>query len=403
MTDPAIPNAADAIGQGISALVALRPAAILHIDSGKYGNVFTGWRGQQALLIARIVDEVAQSRLSTAFGDGLRQLVASEFDIIIQNDGSAPAVGIFQINRTNVMTPGTIPRGSRLRRLPVPTLSPPVREASYALTEDVYLQQANYVANLPVVCTQNGTIGNTPADDGTGTTPYPSLTQQFQFVDQVFDPTIAQQILGAQMGGGADPTTDDDLRRFARAMASGRYAPTISALIAFAYQGYGVRRAAVYEDSVSAITRIQIADGSRFGSALWASQVQQSLLDTAVGFGCRVQVGVTFPSWVNVQPTITLRDSQYANYTTDISNNVRAAVNDYFTTRDDFLTFKASALRARISRADPRILTCTAVTVTSPQGLPFSDTTPYVPGNGPPTAFFTLANNGLLPTYLNPS
>lgn len=403
MTDPVIPNAADAIGQGINALVALRPAAVSHIDSGTYGNVFAGWRAQQALLIARLADEVAQSRLATAYGDGLRQLVASEFDVFVSSDGSSPATGIFQITRTNVMKAGTIPRGSRIRRLPVPTQSPPVLEATYQATEDVYLQSANYTAILPVVCTAAGSVGNYGNPDGTGSSPYSTVAQAFQFIDTIFDPTVGQNLALADIGGGADATTDVDLRRFAGAMAIGRYAPTVAALIAYAFSGLGVRRAAVFEDTQAAVTWLQIADGSRGGSSLWASQVAQHLQDVpAVGFGCRVIVTPTLVTWVNVQATIVLRDSNYANFTTAISNNVRAAVDDYFTNRDDFLTFKNAAVRGRIARADPRILTCTSVTVTTTQGVTIADPPAYAGGN-PPRSFYRLASNGVLPTYVNPS
>jgi hypothetical protein len=402
VTDGAIPTSYDPIGAGIAALVAARPSALPHVDQGRYANVLAGWRAQAALCIARIADEVRSSRLPTAQGDALRALVASEFDIQSNSDGRSTAIGTARISRTG-MTAGTLPRGTRFRRVPNPNLSPPIREATYALTEDMFLGSAQSTATLPAQCTQDGSIGNVFFDDGTYTN---TVTTPYQFIDPVFDPSIVFVPFGVDMGGGAEITVDDDLRRAARAMAQGRYAPVIAALLAFAYRGYGVRRVAVLDDTFYGIARVAVADGSRNGSALWCSRVKQALYDNnAVGFGCRIDVQPAILVWVAVTATVVLRDSNSQNYTTDISNNVRAALTSYFGDRDDWYSFKTPAVRAVISRADPRILTCASATVTLANGTTQPDVTPWVPDGQhvQSRTFWTLANRGLNVTYVNPS
>jgi hypothetical protein len=278
-----------------------------------------------------------------------------------------------------------------------------VREAIYQTTEDSYLPSTGGVVIVPLQCTQAGTVGNTPPDDGTSPNPLP-VGQQFRFLDPVFDPSLASNIVSIEVGGGADVTSDDDLRRAARAMAQGRYAPTIAAIAAFALRGYGVRRAAVFEDPAVAVTRLLVADGSRYGSRQWCDRIKQGLYDApAVGFGCRLEVRPAAPVWVSAQATILLRDANFRSYTTDITQNVSDAVARYFTLRDDFYTFRLSTLRGIVARADPRILTCTGVTITSPLGVPIAEPPAFVPGGPLPSAFYTLAQSGLQATYLNPS
>ena len=399
MTDPAIPNANDPIGVGINAMVAARPSILPHVDTGRYANVLIGWRAQAAMLIARIADEVRSSRLATAQGDALRALVASEFDIQTNGDGRSTAIGLVNASRSGTGA-GTIPSGTRWRRVPNPNLSPPVKEATYVTTEDVFVQTGMTSGILlPSRCTQDGITGNINPDDGTYTN---TVTTPYQWIDPVFDPTLT--FFAVSMGGGAEITVDDDLRRAARAMAQGRYAPVTSALLAFAYRGQGVRRAAAIEDTSTGITRMIVADGSRGGSSLWASRVRQGLEDApAIGFGCRVQVYPATIGWVAVTATVVLRDSRFQNFTSDISNAIRAALTSYFTDRDDFYAYKTPAVRAVISRADPRILTCTSAVVTTATGFSQIDPPPYQPGNPPINVFWTLASRGLSVTYQNPS
>jgi hypothetical protein len=398
MTDPAIPSSYDPIGVGIAALVAARPSVLTHLDTGRYANVLVGWRAQCALLIARIADEVRSSRLTTAQGDALRALVASEFDVPTNTDGRSTAIGSVLAGFSGTKS-GTMPRGMRFRRVANPNLSPPVKDATYALTEDVYIPLGFTSAPLPAQCTQDGAAGNIIPHDGTFTN---SVTTPYVWIDPVFDP--ATSFVSVDMGGGAEITVDDDLRRAARAMAQGRFAPVVAALLAFAYRGYGVRRAAVFEDTAFAISRVVVGDGSRNGSVAWAAKVKQALYDNeAVGFGCRVAVTQAVVQWVAVAATIVLRDSNYQNFTTDISNNVRTALNAYFGDRDDWWSLKVATVRGVIGRADPRILTCTAATVTLANGTALTDTTPYVPGTNAPQNLWTLANKGLQPTYVNPS
>lgn len=398
MTDPAIPNSYDSIIASIAALIAARPSTQPYVVSGKYGNVLAGWRAQAMLCISRIADEVRSSRLTTAQGDALRALVSSEFDIPTNTDGRASAVGYVLTNRAGI-TPGTVGRGTRFRRVANPSLSPPIKEAVYSLLEDTYITVGTNT--FTAQCTQDGSTGNIFPDDGTFTN---TVTTPYQWIDPVFDPTIS--FTAVEAGGGAEVTVDDDLRRAARAMAQGRYAPVLSALSAFAYRaGLGVRRVATFDDTANGVARLAVADGSRNGSVLWANRVKQALIDSgAVGFGCRIDVKPAAIKWVAVTATVVLRDANAQNFTTDISNSIRAALTSYFGDRDDWYAFKTAAVRAVISRADRRILTCSSATVTLANGTAQADTTPYVPGTVFTTMpFWTLASRGLSVQFVNPS
>jgi hypothetical protein len=405
MVDSAIPRVEDAVTAALNALIAARPTALTHLDNGKYGNVVTGWRAQEAVLVQRIADEVRASRIATSFGQALRDLASSEFSVQ-PVDGAVAAIGTFTFTKSvGAFATGVIKRGTRIRRIANPSVFPQQKDATYQTLDDVYVPAGATTVVLNVQAAAPGAASNVTPTDGSGT-PL-TIAQQFAFADPVYDTTYftsASNTITVDIGGGSDGIVDDDVKRLALSVGIGQFGPLLGALITGALAGRGVKRAATYEDPTTGIATVFAADGSFHGSSLWASSIRQSLFDGAfVGFGCGVGVRPATLTLVAVQATIVLRDGSYLPYTVDIGNNVRAALNSYFSNRPDWYSFKLAAIRAAIAGADKRILTCPLATVTAPgTGVAFLEPTAFT--SAPATlSFWSLSNNGLSATYTTPS
>ena len=359
MADPQIPRLDDAVGRGVEGLLAARPSVGNKVEVGRYGHVIAGWRAQLALLINRIADEVRSGRLPYAAGQGLRDLIASEFDTII-NDAPTPAVGSIVLLRSlGSLGGGVIRKGTKFRRPADPTAQPvPKQEASYEAVLDIPLIQGATTVTVPLQASRAGSFANILL-------PVSGTSADIVLSDPLFDTNL--QASTCSMGGGSDGFDDSALRRIAGAFARGRYAPTVSALLAGALLGTGVRFAIVREDTTLAIANVSVADQSWGSSDRLSLVVQQKINDVFLGFGCRVKVLKTPNIYIRVSATVTLRDPIFSTDTTPIDVAIRSALRDYFNLRPDWDIWKLSAVRAVISNADVRILTCTAATVSDAQ------------------------------------
>jgi hypothetical protein len=378
MTDPILARVTDPIARGIEALVRARPSAAPHIDGGRYGHLFAGWRAQEALVLAALADRVASMRLGTATGDDLRELAASEFDALIDASRTT-AIGTMRLARTGARPAGVIRNGSLFRRAANPAATPPYADALYQATADVYVPGGAAIADVPVEATQSGAGANVLA---------PS-TPTFEVASSLFD--SAWRVANGEAAGGSDGVTDVDVRRIARAVAIGRNGPVANAVIAGAMLATGARHAAVIEDSARAVTRLLLADASWTSSTAWRARIQQLLYDGYVGFGCRVAVESVPNSFVKVSARLVLRNASLLSDTSEIATNAASALRRYFDERPDWYTYRLGALRAVLARCDPRVLTCDDATVESM----WSQFAMPIHGDGPTYTHVFLVDNAL--------
>ena len=206
--------------------------------------------------------------------------------------------------------------------------------------------------------------------------------------------------------GGADGTSEDLLRRAARAYALGRYAPTLGAISAGVLQA-GAYQAAVFDVPSQAITVVLAEDVSWAVSNTWLAELQSAVQASAVGFGCKVLVTGATNTFVRVACTITLRDPSFIVDTSDVSAALATAVQGYFDNRPDWYTWRLGALRGVCSRAHPNILMCQSVVVTdavSGNVLPEPTTNPKLgfTGNGNTAYHYLLCDGAVQATYLVP-
>jgi Baseplate J-like protein len=396
MVRPILPSVVDPIGRGIDALVRARPTAARHVERGRYSHPFAGWRAQEAILLARIAEEIRAARLPTAEGDALRALAASEFDTDVV-DGPTRAIGTISMWRPIEPVPaGVIRKGSTFRRVGDPSATPARVDVLYAAVEDVYVPRFTYTAKVIVEATAPGTAANIVPSDA------PQFAQpplELQIASALFDPTF--RIDTGDAGGGSDGVTDDDVRRMARAFVLGRVGPTTAAILAGALLSTGVKRVAAFEDPVGAQTVLTIADGSFSGSTAWAARVRQRLYDEFVGFGCKVAVGFAQNRFVKVTAKLTLRDAAYRYDTSAVLTNAQKALRRYFDDRPDWYSFRNRAVRAVLARCDPRVLTCTSAIVESAWGAgPMPEPAPVTPGA--PVFHYWLADDALSVQFENP-
>ena len=390
--DPIVPRPDQAIGAGIEQLVALRPAAQAFIDSGYYGNVFAGWRAQLAVAIQRLVREIEGSRLETATGDALRDLCASEFDTVLPI-GPIASLGTANLLREVDGGPGVIPKGTRFRRGATADPLLPRTEASYVSAQDVVVPQGLFHVPVPIIATRAGAFANTPA--GLTAQGQPFGLQDIQLADALFDKGFS--VDSATSAGGSDGVSDDLLRAAAQAYAVGRYAPTVGAVLAQAILS-GAAHVAVLEDAALGRSNVLALDVS------WASSpALRATLQTAVngeGFGLRAVVFDGVNQFVRVKADVTLRREANVTDYSDVTAALTAAATAYFTTRTDWYTWRAGALRAALTRAHRSIRACTAAAVidAAPTGDPLSEP-PAIPDVSTGAIHWSLAPGAVEVTF----
>jgi hypothetical protein len=368
MSDPPIiPRPDQAVGAGVEALVALRPAAQGFIDTGRYGNVLAGWRAELALVVQRLVREIEASRLETATGEALRDLCASEFDTVL------PLAPIASIGTANLIRevdggPGVIPKGTRFRRAATSDPLLPRTEASYVSSLDIVVPQGLFHVPVPIVATRQGAFGNTPA--GLTAQGQPFGLSDIELADTLFDKGFS--VDSATTAGGSDGLTDDVLRAAAQAYAVGRYAPTTGAILAQVILA-GATHVAVVEDTTAAVSNVLALDVSWASSPAWRAVLQTAVQDQ--GFGLRATVFDGVNQFVRVKADVALRREAHVTDPSSVLAALTTAATAYFTTRPDWYTWRTAALKAALTRAHPAIRACTSVTVidAAPTGDPLRE------------------------------
>lgn len=381
MADLPLPSAANCLTPLIESLVQDKPARLAHINYGvgNWSNVLAGWKAQATLNLRRVADEMMQARLPLASGKGLRELAASKFFANIV-DVPTRAIGQFVLVRNDSAgTGGTIPAGTRFRRSADPRAQPvPIQAADFVSLADInapFGTSAGATFQVPVQCVQTGTAGNVVVEYLNAAGQFDTAGTDIQLVDSLFGRFSIQS---ATCAGGGTSFSDDEVRRIAGAQPKGRRGPTDGAVYAGAYLATGVRHVAVFEDLVNANTVIYVADESwASDTAYWQPAVIQTLLDGWAGFGCSLNpngAGLVDNIFLNVAATVQLRSADALRSTAAVQAAVEAKLRSYFNDRPDWYTFRRAAIRGVIARADPRILTCTSVTITDRvSGVAYSD------------------------------
>ena len=397
----------DVLGPAIDALVASRPRAMKHVETGRYGNLLASWKGQVALVRARLVSEVVASSLRRAEGQPLAELVASEYFAELPPDPQR-AVGEAVIFRQVVnassgtignFTAGSIPVGKRFRRAAAPDAFPPREEALYQTTEPQVVDKNDtqppqnlgggqyrhtQAFALNVAAMREGPHANTPYDGS-------SASVECELVDTLFSADFeATEVVAA---GGTLGIADEQLRALALATYSGLNGPNVQALIAGALTDPGVRRAVHFLDPNTARAVLYVGDESWASSFNYRQRVLKRLnAKPWTGFGARCELRGIQNVGITLKATVMLRGSEYSGDVADIAAAVRKVTRRYFDERPDWYTWRLSALGGIISSADPkrRVLTCTSVQVTGSTGTALTE----------PSVNF-IQDTGTLPNLLN--
>lgn len=367
MVDPILPTADEVLRPGVEALTALRPNALPYINTGTgvWSRIIAGLRAQVELELVRLSDAVKSQRLNLSEGTELRNLIQSEYAPLPSLDPVA-AVGTVTLTRTGSKPQGIIKKGTKFNRLAVgvatPT-SPALPQVRYKAAQDIFVPNGTTSIDIPLVADQTGTSSNQPLFTG--------LPTNIQIGETLFDSLFT--VVNYSMAGGSNGFSDPELRSYARAYVSGQYAPNERALIAGALGSLGVKHAAISDPGLGTST-VWVADGSWASSPQWTSSVKQSLYTNKwVGFGCVADVqGVTnIP--VGISCTLRLTDATAIFDTAEISAAVIAAAQNYFDTRQDWYIWRTKSLKAAVSRAHEKILSCPTLTVVDANGNPLAE------------------------------
>lgn len=413
MTDAAIPDPRFILAAGIDALVALRPAALKHINSGKgrYYDLITGWRATIDVAVARIAREVAAGFLSTAEGDELIAYVASEHDAVVDRTPYA-AVGTVTLQRsTGPLLGGVIKKGTKFFRESDPSANPAVESSDYESTSPVVVAAGQELVSVRVRATRPGLPGNDRVEVVSGVpTPRNRLTvNPADLFDRLLVPTLSS------VAGGTSKPTDGYARRLAVAHSIGQYGPTAGAVVAAALKAPGCSRVAYFEDPTVGASVLFPADESWATSETFRSAALQRVTDPdgpeVLGFGPRCVIGSVANQYVSGVATVSLRAARFLDSSEQINDAIRTALRAYLDDRPEWYTWKASAIRSVIARCDPRILGCSSFTMTDLAGATLTEPSAISTDFGLTDPFsagiyathYFLAGNGVTVTYEVPT
>lgn len=433
-----LPLVDEVLAEGVAAFVQARPSAAPFVNSGRYGDIFEGWRAQLDLLNRRLTAEVRAARLMCD-GEDLADLVSSEFRVEVSR-GQQKAIGEAILLRTQTVpspTPtfsvGVIKQGTKFRKDPDPTANPPVEAAEYASTRSVLVTNdatlpgsisINYLpgsititstdlgggqfrhrqyVTVPIQCTVAGPAGNDPKIQ--------NVVDHIVLADTLFTADFTGDgtdsgVISARAAGGSSGQADDDLRRIAKAARTGGFAPVEAALVAGALSNAGVKRVAVLNDTALARSIIYIADQS-WGASTQLTQTVTSILRSAwAGFGIRFVVRPFVNRVVGVKATAILAKPDDIANTEAIDQSVRTALAAYFDERPDPYIFRRNSIGGVIASASRKILVCSpspAPTVIDMQlGTDIDEPAQPTAADGSLTHYL-MASNGVRITYKVPS
>src|SRR5258708_30627660 len=163
MADPQIPTADSVVGPGIDKLIALRPNSLKHINygTGRYSHIFAGVRAQVATMLKRLADEAKSARLKLAEGQSLKDLAASEYDTVVNNEAQFALADVTLTRSTGPLSAGMIRKGTRFRR-PADSSSQPLikQEVLYTALADVVVLQAVTPLQVLLQAQRSGAFGN---------------------------------------------------------------------------------------------------------------------------------------------------------------------------------------------------------------------------------------------------
>lgn len=367
MAKPILPSASSFVTAAIDAIVAERPetAALFNQPGTAWANLPIVWRAQALVLLARLGGEVRAARLKFSTGDALRALCASEFQTQLPPNPQT-ALASVQLYRPNAVAgQGVIRAGTAFTKLANPKATPlPIPAATYVTTSTVYVSATDLTVTLPLVATSPGSAANLPVFVGQ------SNGGLIQPAEPLFDPSFTwstdpTNTATATASGGSDGLPDAVLVAAARAYAIGQFGPTQGALIAGLLRQQSVRHYAEFPATLSLpYAQAYIADQSWAQCPPWVGSVAQVVADAWTGFGCRIRFGGVQNLQIVASPTIVLNSTNDLNSTDAIDANVRAVAEAYFNDRPDWYRYRLGTLQALLSKADPRIRQCSAVTVT---------------------------------------
>ncbi len=394
--DPILPKPSELIAPGIDALVALRPAALPHINdgTGHYAQVFGMLKAQANVALAHLADEVKQARLPFASGSGLTDLVRSEYGVPI-DFGPTTAIGEVQLTRVNTSRSGAIPKGTRFVRRANPRAIPvPLEVAEYVSIEPSIFPAGRENGPVKVVATRPGTHANTVvlADNLNGAPNDIAI----EYPQGLFDTFTTNY---GEAAGGSLGISEDDLRRLASANAMGQYGPTRLGILAGAFLA-GARRCIVTDDPSNATTYVLVADESWGVSTSWVEMIDRRLRSEFCGFGAgKLQMIGALNKFVRVSVSVNLRSSNYLNFASDLTDAITQAVRKYFDDRPDWNQFSLGALRHAITGSHRWIQQCTSVTVTDSGGTPI----PSRAATPTDSTHFYLVENAVSASFAGPT
>lgn len=407
MVDRSVATADEIMSAAVDELVRLRPAALSffnHSANGRWSHVLKAWRAMLVVCLRRQADEVSSSRLRLATGRALRELLASEFDTIVDE---SPVAGIGEVTLVRVIGGDSwvVPKGTKFIRAGNPNAYPlPLQAAEYETTDMGIYPSGVLNKTIPIRALSTGPAPNVIQETGVTTnqltlaTPLP-LTNLGAVVSNGWSVTRGT------CAGGRSALTEDDLIRIGEVQPLGEIGPTRDAIIAGLLRDTGVRHYAAIDVPSVAGLRLFLADESWGTSGQFSTNAIQTLKgstdsDAWLGFGGYVDFGLVENKFIRIEATVQLRDYRYLADTSEVSANIRATLSTFFNDRPDWYTWKLSTLRGRIARADRRILTCTSVVVKDRNDNILSEPGPIDPNLA--LIHYYLLADGFIPTYAGP-
>lgn len=334
----------------------------------------------------------------------------------------ASILGLVNATRTAVLThvalearAGVVRAGTTFHVAADPGASPQLTGGDYRVAADAPTGVGQDRLTVTARAVVSGAAGNIPrwaAGDSPWTIAATPSSPLFDSAAKL--PFTLADLYAA---GGTDGQTDADLRRIARAAYGGRSGPVKRALVAGGLRHTGATRVEVFDDWRTATACVFIADSSWSHGISMRNRAERVLRDGDdddkpwLGFGCKIRLAGVANRRVRVELSVVLRDAGALADVAPITAKLQATCKAYFDDRLDWYVWRANGLRAAASRADRRILACSAVVVRDAKGIPLAEPdlpcAPDASGNAaaPPSELthFWLADGAVTVAYSAPT
>jgi hypothetical protein len=294
----------------------------------------------------------------------------------------------------NIAKAGVIKAGTIWQIVSDSTQSPPIVGIQYNSLRDVVVVTGQDSVTIDIEATITGLAGNTPQWITGG------QIRTINLISTLFDASATEKFSTNDLraAGGIDKESDIVLRISSKAKFKGKNSPINDALIAGGFEDGRSGKVTILEElEQKGIAYVYVVDNFWSQSDYFLRQIHQQIKTTYEGAGCKTALGVVKNKLIQLEATVSLRDSKNLADTSDLLEGIQTALINYFDNRVDYYVWNLNQLKSVASNTDRKILSCSSIRVRDEDGLLLLE--PTTPNAGDTLIHYWLLNNAINITF----